>query len=82
MRGKPAKGLTQEWKPAFTVVALLIAVWSAVLVPVAPGITAAMGLLQTDMLYEHARSLITSPSNQPVRGVPVYLKIAPLSCIW
>jgi N-methylhydantoinase A len=31
-----------------------------VLVPVAPGITAAMGLLQTDMLYEHARSLITS----------------------
>ena len=31
-----------------------------VIVPVAPGITAAMGLLQTDMQYEHARSLITS----------------------
>jgi N-methylhydantoinase A len=29
-------------------------------VPVAPGITAAMGLLQTDMQYEHARSLIVS----------------------
>jgi N-methylhydantoinase A len=27
---------------------------------VAPGITAAMGLLQTDMQYEHARSLIVS----------------------
>ena len=24
MRGKPAKGLTQEWRPAFTVVALLL----------------------------------------------------------
>ena len=33
-----------------------------VIVPVAPGITAAMGLLQTDMQYEHARSLITSLS--------------------
>ena len=31
-----------------------------VIVPVAPGITAAMGLLETDMQYEHARSLITS----------------------
>ncbi len=31
-----------------------------VIVPVAPGITAAMGLLQTDMQYEHARSLVTS----------------------
>jgi N-methylhydantoinase A len=29
-----------------------------IIVPVAPGITAAMGLLQTDMRYEHARSLI------------------------
>ena len=29
-----------------------------IIVPVAPGITAAMGLLQTDMHYEHARSLI------------------------
>ena len=29
-----------------------------VIVPVAPGITAAMGLLETDMQYEHARSLI------------------------
>ena len=29
-----------------------------VVVPVAPGITAAMGLLETDMQYEHARSLI------------------------
>ncbi|HJP10349.1 MAG: hydantoinase/oxoprolinase family protein [Arenicellales bacterium] len=33
-----------------------------VIVPVAPGITAAMGLLQTDMQYEHARSLIRSLS--------------------
>ena len=31
-----------------------------VIVPVAPGITAAMGLLETDMQYEHARSLIMS----------------------
>ena len=31
-----------------------------VLVPVAPGITAAMGLLETDMQYEHVRSFITS----------------------
>ncbi len=31
-----------------------------VIVPVAPGITAAMGLLETDMHYEHARSLIAS----------------------
>ena len=34
-----------------------------VIVPVAPGITAAMGLLQTDMQYEHARSVIASLSN-------------------
>ncbi len=31
-----------------------------VIVPVAPGITAAMGLLETDMQYEHANSLVTS----------------------
>ena len=31
-----------------------------IIVPVAPGITAAMGLLETDMQYEHARSLIMS----------------------
>ena len=31
-----------------------------VLVPVAPGITAAMGLLETDMQYEHVRSFIAS----------------------
>ena len=31
-----------------------------IIVPVAPGITAAIGLLQTDMQYEHARSLIVS----------------------
>jgi N-methylhydantoinase A len=31
-----------------------------IIVPVAPGITAAMGLLQTDMQYEHARSHIVS----------------------
>ena len=31
-----------------------------VLVPVAPGITAAMGRLETDMQYEHVRSFITS----------------------
>ncbi|SSC72190.1 unnamed protein product [Ciceribacter sp. T2.26MG-112.2] len=30
-----------------------------VLVPVAPGITAAMGLLSTDIQYEHVRSVIT-----------------------
>jgi len=34
-----------------------------IIVPVAPGITAAMGLLQTDMQYEHARSLVTSLTN-------------------
>ena len=34
-----------------------------VIVPVAPGITAAMGLLQTDMQYEHARSVIASLSD-------------------
>ncbi len=33
-----------------------------VVVPVAPGITAAMGLLETDMQYEHANSLIASLS--------------------
>ena len=33
-----------------------------VIIPVAPGITAAMGLLQTDMQYEHACLLYTSPS--------------------
>ena len=31
-----------------------------IIVPLPPGITAAMGLLQTDMQYEHARSLIVS----------------------
>jgi N-methylhydantoinase A len=42
-------------------VALAEAVSAAdVIVPVAPGITAAMGLLQTDMQYEHARSLVLS----------------------
>lgn len=42
-------------------VALAEAVFAKdILVPVAPGITAAMGLLETDMQYEHARSLITS----------------------
>lgn len=34
-----------------------------IIMPVAPGITAAMGLLSTDMHYERARSLITSLSN-------------------
>ncbi len=33
-----------------------------VIVPVAPGITAAMGLLETDMQYEHANSLIATLS--------------------
>lgn len=33
-----------------------------VLVPVAPGITAAMGLLATDIQYEHTRSVITALS--------------------
>ena len=33
-----------------------------IIMPVAPGITAAMGLLSTDMHYERARSLITSLS--------------------
>ncbi len=42
-------------------VALAVSVYAKeILVPVAPGITAAMGLLETDMQYEHARSLITS----------------------
>jgi N-methylhydantoinase A len=31
-----------------------------IIVPVAPGITAAMGLLQTDLQYEHARTLVAS----------------------
>jgi len=31
-----------------------------IIVPVAPGITAAMGLLETDMQYEHARTLVAS----------------------
>ncbi len=45
-------------------VALAEAVFAKdVIVPVAPGITAAMGLLETDMQYEHARSLIASLSN-------------------
>ncbi|WP_291731431.1 hydantoinase/oxoprolinase family protein [Leisingera sp. F5] len=34
-----------------------------VLVPIAPGITAAMGLLGTDLQYEHTRSVITSLFN-------------------
>ena len=34
-----------------------------IIIPIAPGITAAMGLLETDMQYEHARSLITSLSH-------------------
>jgi N-methylhydantoinase A len=33
-----------------------------VIIPVAPGITAAMGLLETDMQYEHARTLVASLS--------------------
>jgi N-methylhydantoinase A len=42
-------------------VALAEAIYAKeIIVPVAPGITAAMGLLQTDMQYEHARSLIVS----------------------
>ncbi len=42
-------------------VALAEAVFAKdIIVPVAPGMTAAMGLLQTDMQYEHARSFITS----------------------
>ena len=40
-----------------------------VLVPVAPGITAAMGLLQTDMQYEHVRSFITSLTNVDAAAV-------------
>ncbi|MEQ9643419.1 MAG: hydantoinase/oxoprolinase family protein [Alphaproteobacteria bacterium] len=45
-------------------VALAEAIYARdVLVPVAPGITAAMGLLQTDMQYEHARSMIASLTN-------------------
>ena len=39
-----------------------------VIVPVAPGITAAMGLLETDMQYEHARSLITSLTHVEADG--------------
>ena len=40
-----------------------------VLVPVAPGITAAMGLLETDMQYEHVRSFITSLTNVDAAAV-------------
>ena len=40
-----------------------------IIVPVAPGITAAMGLLETDMQYEHARSLITSLTHVEEQGV-------------
>ena len=36
--------------------------------PVAPGITAAMGLLETDMQYEHARSLIMSLTRADTGG--------------
>jgi N-methylhydantoinase A len=51
-------------------VALAEAIYAKdVLVPVAPGITAAMGLLQTDMLYEHARSLITSLTHADEAGL-------------
>ena len=39
-----------------------------VIVPVAPGITAAMGLLETDMQYEHARSLIMSLTRADADG--------------
>ena len=39
-----------------------------VIVPVAPGITAAMGLLETDMQYEHARSLIMSLTRADAGG--------------
>ena len=39
-----------------------------VIVPVAPGITAAMGLLETDMQYEHARSLIMSLTRADAEG--------------
>ncbi len=40
-----------------------------IIVPVAPGITAAMGLLQTDMQYEHARSLIVSLKRTDEAGI-------------
>lgn len=40
-----------------------------VLVPVAPGITAAMGLLETDMQYEHARSFVASLSQVDAAAV-------------
>jgi N-methylhydantoinase A len=40
-----------------------------IIVPVAPGITAAMGLLQTDMQYEHARSLIVSLKHTDEAGI-------------
>ena len=39
-----------------------------IIVPVAPGITAAMGLLETDMQYEHARSLIMSLTHADESG--------------
>jgi N-methylhydantoinase A len=51
-------------------VALAEAVSAAdIIVPVAPGITAAMGLLQTDMQYEHARSLIVSLNHADQAGI-------------
>lgn len=41
-----------------------------VIVPVAPGITAAVGLLKTDLQYEHTEALITGldPANDGVRS--------------
>jgi N-methylhydantoinase A len=51
-------------------VALAEAVSAAdIIVPVAPGITAAMGLLQTDMQYEHVRSLIVSLNHADQAGI-------------
>jgi N-methylhydantoinase A len=51
-------------------VALAEAVSAAdIIVPVAPGITAAMGLLQTDMQYEHARSLVVSLNHADQAGI-------------
>ena len=51
-------------------VALAEAVFAKdIIIPVAPGITAAMGLLETDMQYEHARSLITSLTHVDEQGV-------------
>ena len=51
LRGKPARGLTQEWKPAFTVVAVLVA--AALVVGV---------LLWANLEFGGGASVVTTPT--------------------